>query len=293
LRGHRKFSERYGNSPRGWGIDRELLVSAAKVLHERVPSDDHLCGPVSAQPTHRSQPVLELAVIGLDRIVGMSFDVMPRVRHPFLEHAGVVGGAMPGEAFTVRLRALLTSRVELKGPSEQHERPPVSRPQFEAVLGLRYRLQQQLGGGIGAVWRCVDEVLGHTVAAKVLPPTLLDDAGFSVRFQIEARVMAGFRHAGVADIYDYGVDPSAGAYLIMEYVEGNPLSRLIGRLTPARAMSLVAQAADTFHAVHATRRASAPARRTRCRTYDSRRHPDRRFKRRPGSPRAVSTTVEI
>jgi hypothetical protein len=41
-------------------------------LREGMPGDDHLCRPIRAQPAHRSEPVLELAVISLDRIVGMS-----------------------------------------------------------------------------------------------------------------------------------------------------------------------------------------------------------------------------
>ena len=65
--------------------------------------------------------------------------------------------------------------------------------------------------------------------------------------------MATINHPGVVDIYDYGSDPAAGAYLVMEYVEGDALSRTlarVGRLTPARTMALVAQAADALHAAH-------------------------------------------
>ena len=46
------------------GLASEFVVSAANVLHEGVPGDDRLCGPVGAQPAHRSEPVLELAVVG-------------------------------------------------------------------------------------------------------------------------------------------------------------------------------------------------------------------------------------
>src|SRR5262249_47130280 len=107
--------------------------------------------------------------------------------------------------------------------------------------------------GMGDVWRCVDDVLGRTVAVKVLLPSLLEEAGFTERFRAEARTMATINHPGVVDVYDYGSDPVVGAYLIMEYVEGDALSRTlgrVGRLTPARTMALVAQAADALHAAH-------------------------------------------
>jgi serine/threonine-protein kinase len=122
------------------------------------------------------------------------------------------------------------------------------------MLGGRYRLEERIAsGGMGDVWRCVDDVLGRTVAVKVLLPSLLEEQGFTERFRAEARTMATINHPGVVDIYDYGSDPAVGAYLVMEYVEGDALSRTlarVGRLTPARTMALVAQAADALHAAH-------------------------------------------
>jgi serine/threonine-protein kinase len=122
------------------------------------------------------------------------------------------------------------------------------------VLGGRFRLEERIAsGGMGDVWRCVDEVLGRTVAVKILLPSLLEEPGFTDRFRGEALTMATINHPSVVDIYDYGSDPSAGAYLVMEYVEGDALSRTlarVSRLTPARTMALVAQAADALQAAH-------------------------------------------
>ncbi len=120
-------------------------------------------------------------------------------------------------------------------------------------LNGRYRLDERIaGGGMGDVWRGTDEVLGRTVAVKVLLPALLDEPGFAERFRGEARTMANVNHPGVVDIYDYGTDDGT-AYLVMEYVEGDALSTTlsrVGRLTPARTMALVAQAADALQAAH-------------------------------------------
>ncbi len=122
------------------------------------------------------------------------------------------------------------------------------------VLGGRYRLEERIAsGGMGDVWRCVDDVLGRTIAVKILLPYLLEEEGFTERFRVQARTMATINHPGVVDIYDYGSDPTAGAYLVMEHIEGDPLSRTlsrVGRLTPARTMALMAQAADALHAAH-------------------------------------------
>ena len=120
-------------------------------------------------------------------------------------------------------------------------------------LGGRYRLDERIGGGgMGEVWRGTDEVLGRTVAVKIMLPALLDEPGFVERFRGEARTMATINHPGVVDIYDYSSDTSV-AFLVMEYVEGDALSRTlgrVGRLTAARTMALIAQAADALHAAH-------------------------------------------
>src|SRR5437667_3189414 len=122
------------------------------------------------------------------------------------------------------------------------------------VLGGRYKLDERIAsGGMGDVWRGTDEVLGRTVAVKILLPALLEEPGFAERFRGEARTMATINHPGVVDVYDYGSDPTVGAYLVMEYVEGDALSRTlnrVGRLTPGRTMALIAQAADALHAAH-------------------------------------------
>src|SRR5215475_6435973 len=121
------------------------------------------------------------------------------------------------------------------------------------ILGGRYRLTEHIaGGGMGDVWRCMDDVLARTVAVKVLLPSLVADPGFAARFRDEARTMATINHPGVVDIYDYGTDNGV-TYLVMEYVEGDALSKTlsrVGRLTPQRTMSLIAQAADALNAAH-------------------------------------------
>ena len=121
-------------------------------------------------------------------------------------------------------------------------------------LGGRYRLDERIGGGgMGEVWRGTDEVLGRTVAVKIMLPALLDEPGFAERFRAEARTMARLKHPGVVNVYDYSSTAST-AFLVMEYIDGDPLSRTlgrVGRLTAARTMALTAQAADALEAAHA------------------------------------------
>jgi serine/threonine-protein kinase len=113
-------------------------------------------------------------------------------------------------------------------------------------------------GGMGDVWRGTDVVLGRVVAVKVLRQAMMADAEFAARFYGEARMMAAFRHPGVVEVYDYAgagdsMDEDQCAYLVMAYVEGEPLSTRLkeaGRLSVAETMSIVAQTADALHAAH-------------------------------------------
>ncbi|MET8005215.1 serine/threonine-protein kinase [Nonomuraea glycinis] len=121
------------------------------------------------------------------------------------------------------------------------------------TLAGRYRLDTRIGaGGMGEVWRGEDTVLARTVAVKVLLPGRMQDPGFLARFQAEARAMATINHPGVVDVYDYGVSGDT-VYLVMKFVDGEPLDRLLtrlGRISPQPAMELIAQAASALQAVH-------------------------------------------
>ncbi|MEU8254925.1 protein kinase [Micromonospora inaquosa] len=126
------------------------------------------------------------------------------------------------------------------------------------LLDDRYRLGERVAtGGMGAVWRGTDVLLEREVAVKVLLPSLVADPEFTARFRAEARMLAALRHPGVVPVHDVGQaaldDGSRVDYLVMEYVEGEPLSarvRAVGRLDPATTMSVLAQAADALHTAH-------------------------------------------
>jgi len=127
----------------------------------------------------------------------------------------------------------------------------------ERVLADRYRLDERIAvGGMGEVWRGLDMLLGRPVAVKCLKPEYVGHPEFSERFRAEARHAAGLSHPGIASVYDYGeqTSPEPAAWLVMELVDGEPLSALLrreGALPPARALDIVGQAALALGAAHA------------------------------------------
>jgi serine/threonine-protein kinase len=123
----------------------------------------------------------------------------------------------------------------------------------ELVLAERYRLLEQVGaGGMGAVYRALDLQLARVVAVKVLPEQSLNDADAVARFAREARALAQVEHPNVVGMHGAGEDRGR-PFLVMEYVEGVSLSRLLkehGALAPGRAADYAHQAALGLHHAH-------------------------------------------
>ncbi len=125
-----------------------------------------------------------------------------------------------------------------------------------ARLAERYVLLDPIGiGGIGAVWRAADVVLGREVAVKVLAGHLTDDPEFRVRLRREARTAARLDHPYITRVYDYGEIDEDGRpvqYLVMELLSGQTLSNRLkdGPLAIPDALSMAAQVAEALAAAH-------------------------------------------
>ena len=122
-----------------------------------------------------------------------------------------------------------------------------------STVADRYLLTERIAtGGMGEVWQAQDDVLSRTVAVKVLKAEYADDAEFLDRFRNEAKHTAALSHPGIANVFDYG-EADGTAYLVMEYVRGEPLSAVLareGRLPADRALDIVGQTALALQAAH-------------------------------------------
>jgi serine/threonine-protein kinase len=107
---------------------------------------------------------------------------------------------------------------------------------------------------MGEVWRGQDELLSRAVAVKLLPTGRAGDDTFLARFRAEARYAASLSHPGIARVYDYGESSEfGGAYLVMELVDGEPLSAILaraGRLSSEATLDIISQAARALDAAH-------------------------------------------
>ena len=126
-------------------------------------------------------------------------------------------------------------------------------PKKGLLLGGRYELTERIAiGGMGEVWQAADLHLQRRVAAKVLRDEFAGDPTFLARMRTEARNAAGLSHVNVTAMYDYGEQEGAG-YLVMELVEGEPMSELLTRertLAAGQLLPILAQTARGLHAAH-------------------------------------------
>jgi TolB-like protein/predicted Ser/Thr protein kinase len=100
-----------------------------------------------------------------------------------------------------------------------------------------YEIESLIGsGGMGEVYKARDGRLNRTVAIKRM---IADDNN---RFQSEARAIAAINHPHICQIYDIGPD-----YLVLEYLQGEPLG---GPVSRDEAVRLASQIADALHAAH-------------------------------------------
>jgi two-component system LytT family response regulator len=116
-----------------------------------------------------------------------------------------------------------------------------------------YSILEEIGkGGMGVVYRALDESLGREVAIKVLAPGPADDPEARRRLRQEARAAAALTHPGICVVHE--VDEAEGAtFIAMELVKGTPLQALLARgpFPKDRALELAVEVAEAMAEAHA------------------------------------------
>ncbi|WP_338265943.1 serine/threonine-protein kinase [Corallococcus caeni] len=152
--------------------------------------------------------------------------------------------------------------------SSFHPTPPepkviVEHPGNEAIaptdplIGLKlgeYELRSRIGvGGMGLVYDGIQPLIGKRVAVKVLRPELAHSSEQVARLLAEARAVNAIRHRGIIDIFGFGQLPDGRQYIVMEYLDGQPLDAILaekGRLPVPEALSLLDEVLAALGAAH-------------------------------------------
>src|SRR5205085_4334590 len=123
----------------------------------------------------------------------------------------------------------------------------------------RYKIDAELGrGAMGVVFRAQDPKIDRTVAIKTISLLGLEpeaEQEYRERLVVEARAAGRLSHSGIVSIFDIGEEPESGApYLVMEYVEGQSLDKLLSRknnrLPLGTTLRLSQELAEALHYAH-------------------------------------------
>ncbi len=117
-----------------------------------------------------------------------------------------------------------------------------------------WRVERELGrGGMGAVYAVVHDEIGKRAALKVVHRRLLTPAFNIERVMLEAKVVNTVGHPNIVDIFETGSLPDGRPYIVMERLEGQPLSARAdeGKILPDRVITILLQCCDALVAAHA------------------------------------------
>jgi serine/threonine-protein kinase len=133
---------------------------------------------------------------------------------------------------------------------------PTADPVIGTVIGERYKILERIGsGGMASVYRAEHQSLKKPVAVKLLLPELAVEQDMVGRFEREAVAAARLDHPNCVSIIDFGRMPGGRLYIVMEYLEGVPLSEVAGygkRLPWERAVEITRQILRGLARAHET-----------------------------------------
>jgi len=140
--------------------------------------------------------------------------------------------------------------VSLRDDDQSAERDAL----LGTVLAGRYRIEELIGsGGMGAVYRAEHVHMRKAVAVKVLHKEMTAFPEVVARFEREAVAAGRIEHAHVVSASDFGQLEDGSFYLVLEFIEGQSLAKLVSRtgaLAPARALRITRQIVEALQAAH-------------------------------------------
>ena len=159
------------------------------------------------------------------------------------------GGVVPTPASVGRAPATGPAVVVAPAPSPV---PVTTADLTGTLLADKYRLLRLLGrGGVGEVYEAVHELIGLHVAVKLIRFEYAGNSELAARFLQEARAAASVGHPGIVQVQDVGTSHDGRTYLVMEFLEGEDLEKLMRRQRRMPVGDIVAILTDVLEALEA------------------------------------------
>ena len=130
----------------------------------------------------------------------------------------------------------------------------VTTAQHSSLIGGRYQIVKRIGqGGMGKVYEVTHIHLSRRFALKIISNQVAETDEARELFYREARFASAAEHPNITQVVDFGEDEKVGMFMVMEFVDGEPLNRVLfrdKRLAVRRACEIVLQVAEALHFIH-------------------------------------------
>ena len=189
----------------------------------------------------------------INRLYYTALEVETRERARFLEESCPGDSELRAEVETLlathEKAGEFLGRPAIEAVAQQVSQEPLS------LVGQQLGPYQVLGllgsGGMGEVYRARDHRLNRMVAVKIIPKHLTERKDLRLRFEREARALAGLNHPHICAVYDIGSHEGVD-FLVMEYLEGERLSERLkkGPLPFKQLLQIVMEIASALEQAH-------------------------------------------
>jgi eukaryotic-like serine/threonine-protein kinase len=126
--------------------------------------------------------------------------------------------------------------------------------QHSSLIGGRYQIVKRIGqGGMGKVYEVNHIHLARKFALKIISSSVAETDEARELFYREARFASAMAHPNITSVVDFGEDEKVGMFMVMEFVDGEPLHRVLfreKRLSVRKACEIVLQVAEALHYIH-------------------------------------------
>lgn len=130
----------------------------------------------------------------------------------------------------------------------------VTTAQHSSLIGGRYQIVKRIGqGGMGKVYEVNHIHLSRQFALKIISNQVAETDEARELFYREARFASAMSHPNITSVVDFGEDEKVGMFMVMEFVDGEPLHRILfreKRLSVRKACEIVLQVAEALHYIH-------------------------------------------
>ena len=153
---------------------------------------------------------------------------------------------------TAKPRRAATTAAAVPPPRSANIR--VTTAQHSSLIGGRYQIVKRIGqGGMGKVYEVNHIHLSRRFALKIISSQVAETDEARELFYREARFASAMAHPAITSVVDFGEDEKVGMFMVMEFVDGEPLNKILFRekkLGVKKACEIVLAVSEALHYIH-------------------------------------------